>query len=47
MFSNINFFVSHISNSFSFNLDIFETNVINLFIVVTVLVYYGQIVFPT
>ena len=41
VFCNSNMFVSEL-NGFSINLDIFETNILNLAVVITVLVYYGR-----
>lgn len=41
---NVLMFVSH-SEGFGINTDIFETNILNLSVVIGVLVYYGRAAF--
>lgn len=46
MINNINmlFFVSE-TEGFGINTDIFETNILNLSVVIGVLIYYGRVAF--
>jgi len=46
MITNINLFtfVSHVE-TFGINNDIFETNILNLSVVIGVLIYYGRVAF--
>jgi F-type H+-transporting ATPase subunit b len=45
--NTINFFTIISENeSFGINTDIFETNIINLSVVIGVLIYYGRAAFP-
>jgi hypothetical protein len=41
---NINMFISE-AEGFGINTDIFETNVLNLAVVIGVLIYYGRVAF--
>lgn len=41
---NINMFISEVKG-FGINTDIFETNILNLAVVVGVLIYYGRVAF--
>lgn len=43
--SNINIIIAEAEN-FGINTDIFETNVLNLSVVIGVLIYYGRVAFP-
>jgi F-type H+-transporting ATPase subunit b len=47
-FNNINLFVLlSESKGFGINTDIFETNILNLSVVIGLLIYYGRIAFST
>jgi hypothetical protein len=44
MIYNVNFFgIISETETFGFNTDLFETNILNLSVVIGVLVYYGRI----